>query len=131
MSGHLIDATRVRAHVRRLVDDGMRQSDIAKAAAVSPATISILLHGAFSPGRPMQLNMQCDTATRLLNVLYEPPPERQEPAEGPCVSADRFELVGYRVGRCLDCGQLAPVRRLSVAGGYRQQIISHPRPDAA
>lgn len=132
MTGHLVDAGPVREHVRRRLDEGMTQSYIARVAHVSNACISRLLHGSFEPGRPEQETMQADTADRLLAVGYQEPESRRRPATDPLCSGARFEPVGFRAGRCLDCGQVAPVRRLcGPDGDYTGRMISHPPARAA
>lgn len=116
-----VPAGPVRIHVQYLLDQGMKQAAICRAANVTSSYLSALLHGQYVPGRPPQEATDARTADRLLAVHYAPP-------EGPklCSPEDRFTPVGYRVGRCDNCGQVAPVQT-------RQGVpvmMKHPRPAA-
>jgi hypothetical protein len=123
MGRHMIDAADARAHVRQLIERGMRQQDIAAAAGVSPAGLSMLLHGHYAPGRPTQEFIGADRAARLLAVEFVPaPPRARTPGVAWCPRAIGFETAGYRVGRCTDCGELAPVQ--PIAG--QPTLIAHP-----
>jgi len=62
-------------------------------------------------------------AARLLAVEYTPSAQPTPKPEGPLCTPSGFEPVGYRVGRCLDCGQVAPVQ---VRSGV-EVMFSHPR----
>lgn len=123
MARHMVDATEARNHVRGLVERGMRQQDIAAAADVSPAGLSMLIHGHYAPGRPTQEFIGADRAARLLAVEFAPaPPRARVPGTAWCPRSAEFEIAGYRVGRCRDCGELAPLR--PVAG--QQVLTAHP-----
>lgn len=123
MRSHMVDAEPARAHVRQLVEAGMRQSNICRAAHVTGAALQILLHGHYTPSRPQQQTIHITTAARLMAVRFEPRPSPNDP-EVLCRPSE-WEPIGYKVGRCLDCGQIAPVRRQY----NRVTLISHPRPD--
>lgn len=120
----MVNADAARAHARRLVDGGMRQSDIAKAAGISTAALQILLHGHYTPSRPTQQTIHARTEARLLAVeLKLREPTRRADADL-CAPGERYTLVGYRVGRCDECGQVAPLRRQY----DRTTLIAHPEP---
>lgn len=121
MSGPMVPAAPVRAHVQHLMDQGMRQAAIYHAAGTSSAALSALLYGQFKPGRPAQQMIGAAVAERLMAVEPQaPPPKPETPLCGPAVG---FEPVGYRVGRCLTCGQVAPIQ---VRNGI-EIVVSHPR----
>lgn len=123
MARQMVDAEPVRQYVRDLVERGMRQQDIAAAANTSPAALSMLLHGHYAPGRPTQEFIGADRAARLLAVKFAPaPPRARVPGTTWCPRSAEFETAGYRVGRCRDCGELAPLR--PVAG--QQVLTAHP-----
>lgn len=126
-----MDAAPVRAHVQDLVDRGMRQQIIADGGNVSNSAISLLLHGHYAPGRPAQQTIRADTGYRLLAVEFQAPTMRHRSAEMRCAPSARFERVGYRVGRCADCGELAPTVGGSAArgGGGRAVLVGHPTLD--
>lgn len=126
MSESMVDAAPVRDYVRGLVAEGMSQLAICRAADVTPAALQALLHGQYGPGRPPQKTIYAPTADRLLAVQFEAPAPRGQ-VELLCPPGDGFEPAGHRVGRCLDCGQLAPVRRVPGEFGERDQMIGHPR----
>lgn len=126
MTGHMVYAGHARNHVKQLVADGMRQHSIAGAGGVSPAALSILLHGHFTPGRPPQETIKAEVAARLMAVQFEAPEPRRGTAEARCTPGERFEPAGYNVGRCADCGELAPLR----TAGYRKALVGHPTLDA-
>lgn len=121
MSGPMVPAAPVRAHVQHLMDQGMRQAAIYHAANTTSAALSALLHGQFKAGRPAQQMIGAAVAARLPAVEFQAPPPKPEAAL--CGPADDFEPVGYRVGRCLACGQVAPVQ---MRHGV-EAIVSHPR----
>lgn len=123
MSETMVDAAPAREHVRDLVARGMTQQAICRAASVTQAALSALLHGQYEAGRPPQKTIYALTADRLLAVEFEAPAPRRN-GEPLCVPGDRFEPVGHRVGRCLDCGQVAPVQTRDGAA----QMLRHPRP---
>lgn len=125
MSAKMIDAEPARAHVRQLVADGMRQSDICRAAQVGASALQILLHGHYTPSRVQQETIHATTAARLLAVQFKAPRVKPGADEELCTPGERFELAGYRVGRCPDCGQIAPLRRQY----DRVTLIGHPRRD--
>lgn len=117
----MVPAAPVRAHVQHLLDQGMRQAAIHHAADTSSAALSALLYGQFKAGRPTQQTIGADLAARLMAVEFQAPPPKAETAL--CGAANDFEPVGYRVGRCVTCGQIAPVQsRRGV-----EAIVSHPR----
>jgi hypothetical protein len=122
MNDMMVDAAPARNHVQQLIKQGMTQQAICRAADVTPAALSMLLHGQYVPGRPPQRSIHAPTADRLLAVQFQAPtlPGRAEPR---CAPGARFEAVGYRAGRCADCGQVAPVHRQ----GGTLQLLAHPR----
>ena len=115
-----VPAAPARIHVQSLLDQGMSQAAICRAAKVTSAYLSALLYGQYAPGRPPQLTTDAKTADRLLAVEYTPSSKRSQL----CSPDGRFTPLGYRVGRCDDCGQVAPVRsREGVT-----MLMGHPRP---
>ncbi len=127
MTGRMVDADRARAHVRQLIAGGMTQADIYRAAGISGAALQILLHGHYTPSRPRQHTIHERTEARLLSVeLNVRQPTRRADA-GLCMPGQRYTVVGYKVGRCDECGQIAPLRRLL----DRTTLIGHPEPEAA
>jgi hypothetical protein len=111
VSGGYVPAGPVRTHVQGLLDEGMSQTAICIAAGCSASYLSALLHGQYNKGRTPQLTMSTEHAARLLAVRYDgPAPEKAPRKPRMCAPGTRFEPVGYRVGRCKDCGQLAPVQ---------------------
>lgn len=66
LRGPSVDAGPVRAHIRDLLDAGLRQVEIARAAGIRDSSVFILLHG--RPGRPLQQQVRSDIAERLLAV---------------------------------------------------------------
>jgi hypothetical protein len=117
-----VPAGPARARVQELVDAGMTQIAIAKAAGWDKASINRLLHGDFRPGRPPVEAIKSVVSERLLAVelvLPEPAPVRMPD----CAPARPFTPAGYRVGRCGDCGRLAATR---IASGGEERLISHP-----
>jgi predicted transcriptional regulator len=119
----MVDATPAREHVRQLIERGMLQRDIAAAADVSPAGLSMLLHGNYAAGRPAQEFIGADRAARLLAVEFVPAPGRSHvPVVVWCPRTTEYEAVGYRVGRCARCGELAPLRPVN----DQQTLIAHP-----
>jgi hypothetical protein len=121
MSGPMVPAGPVRIHVQSLLDQGMRPVTIYKAAKTTSAALSALIYGQFQPGRPPQQTIGAETAARLLAVEYEPP---QAASPALCAPGTRFEPIGYRVGRCGNCGQFAPLHTRDGAAA----MMSHPRP---
>lgn len=121
----MVNADACREHARRLVDGGMRQCDIAKAAGIFPAALQILLHGHYTPSRTKQRTIHKRTADRILAVRLVPNKPARHPAAGLCAPGERYTPVGYRVGRCDECGQLAPTHRLY----SRVTLIAHPEPE--
>jgi hypothetical protein len=122
----MVDAAPVRAHVKDLVDQGMRQYRIADQAEVSMAALGILLHGHYTPSRPAQTTIHANVAEQLLAVQFEAPSPRHTAAGLRCAASDRFEPAEYRVGRCRDCGELAPVQ---TSPGYERDrlvLVGHP-----
>jgi len=123
-----VPADPVRAHVQGLLDAGMTQAAVYRAAQASGAIVNALLHGQYVPGRPPMRWISADTAARLMAVEFDPAAVKPKPAsEQICTPGARFTPVGFRIGRCADCGQLAPVR--SGVGGT-QAMFSHPRPES-
>lgn len=120
MSGPMVPAAPVRTHVQHLMDQGMQQAAIYTAARTTSATLSALLYGQFKEGRPAQQRIGADVAARLLAVQFQAPPAKPEPAL--CVP-NGFEPVGYHVGRCTTCGQVAPVQTRNGV----EVMFSHPR----
>lgn len=110
-----VDADPSRQHAQSLIDRGMTLTAVAQAAHMSMAALSALLQGQFVPGRPPQRTIYHATAARLLAVEFVPPP-----APTKCKGGRPFEPAGYHVGRCADCGQLAPM--------YHDRLNAHPRP---
>lgn len=126
----MVDARPAREHVQRLVEGGMRQYVIAEVAGVSGAALSALLHGQFTPGRPPQTTISAAASAQILAVEFEASePRVTKSAEPRCVPSDQFEAAGYKVGRCVNCGELAPVRTGSVLDGYRKILVGHPTLD--
>jgi hypothetical protein len=124
--GPTVPAGPVRIHVQSLLDQGMRPVAIYSRAKTSSATLSSLVYGQFTEGRPPQQRIGADVAARLLAVQYEAP----APKTGPDLcspSETQYELIGYRVGRCTLCGQLAPVFGRS----GKLLMYSHPVPAGA
>src|SRR3954469_24561268 len=120
-----VPADPVRAHVQGLLDAGMTQAAVYRAAQASGAVVNALLHGQYVPGRPPMRWISADTAARLLSVDFDPAAVKPKPAsEQICTPGARFTPVGFRIGQCTDCGQLAPVR--SGVGGALA-MFSHPR----
>lgn len=119
MTGAMVNAGPARNHVRRLVDDGMTQQAICRTANVTLAALSALLHGQYVPGRPPQKTIYSATADRLLAVKFQAPTRK----EASCAPGDRYEPVGYRTGRCTECGQVAPVHTRDGV----LQMMAHPR----
>lgn len=115
-----VPAAPARTHVRGLLDQGMTQAAICRAAGVTSSYLSALLYGQYVPGRPPQLTTDTRVADRLLAVEYVPPSRSAS-----CSPGGRFEPVGYRIGRCGDCGQYAPVHTRNGA----VVMMSHPRPE--
>lgn len=122
MKGPRVPAAPVRAHVQHLLDQGMRQAAIYHAADTSSSALSALLYGQFTPGRPPQQTISADVAARLLAVEYQPTTPRPQPEGALCVPSS-FEPVGFRTGRCVDCGQVAPVQTRHGV----EMMFSHPR----
>jgi hypothetical protein len=116
-----VPAGPARIHVIGLIDSGMSQAAICRAAHVTSAYLSALLFGQYTPGRPPQKTMCAEVAARLLAVGYDGPAPKPIPTL--CAPGDRFEALGYRVGRCEDCGQLAPVQMRD----DRMIMFAHPR----
>lgn len=126
MRNVMTDAGPARDHIQDLVKRGMPQSAIIRAARCSPSIVSSLLHGQFNAERTPVRTIQTTTAEKLLAVEFVAP----EPgAEKPdlCDPGTRFQRVGYRVGQCDECGQLAPLNRLTAAQGSGEVMIRHPR----
>jgi len=124
----MVPADDARAYVQDLVSRGMSQSAIRRAAGTSSSVISSLLNGQFNAERTPVRAIQADTAARLLAVEFVPSPPKPEKPDL-CDPGTRFQRVGYRVGQCDDCGQLAPLNRLTAAQGYGEVLIKHPRVD--
>ena len=120
----MVPAGPARAHVQHLLDQGMRQTAIYHAAGTSSAALSALLYGQFKPGRPIQQRIGADLAARLLAVELQAPSAKPQ---SPLCAPSSFELVGYRVGRCGDCGQVAPIQTRNGV----EVMFSHPRAAAA
>jgi hypothetical protein len=129
MTGYMVDAGPARDRVKELVADGMRQQSIADRAGVSNSAVGILLHGHYTPGRPAQQTINVEVEARIMRVRFEAPEPKREPAVRRCTPDTRFELAGYRVGRCDDCGELAPLRVADGPDGYRQVLVGHPARD--
>lgn len=106
MTHNMVDASPARKHVQDLVARGMRQQSIAEAAPVTMAALSLLLHGHFTPGRPPQQTINAISAQALLAVKFEPRGPRTRNTELRCPPSPEFEPAGYKVGRCLHCGEL-------------------------
>lgn len=101
----MVDAGPARLHVQDLVaTHNMTLAAIATAANVSPSSVHRLLYGP-STTRPTQGSIHVDRLARILAVQYTPPAPLKR-----CAQGRPFTPVGYRVGRCEDCGQLAPQR---------------------
>lgn len=128
MARHMVDAAPAREHVRQLIERGMLQRDIATAANVSPAGLSMLLHGNYGPGRPTQEFIDANRAARLLAVEFVAAPERVRRGYATtwCPRSAEYEPAGYRVGRCPTCGELAPLRP---AAGDQFTLTAHPTLD--
>lgn len=126
----MVDAAPARVRVKNLCDAGMRQQAIADAAKVSMAAIGILLHGHYTPSRPAQRTIHADVAERLLAVQFVGSAPRPAAAGQRCEPSERFYDAGYRVGRCADCGELAPLRTAAMPGGWRIMLVGHPTLDA-
>ena len=128
MKGPQVPVAPVRVHVQNLIADGMTQAAICRAATVTSAYLSALLYGNYDEARTPMQTTSCDVADRLLAVRHEPSAPKPRPESTQCPPGVGFEPVGYRVGRCTECGQFAPVHtRDSVA-----VMTSHPRlPDGA
>ena len=109
----MVDAGRAREHVRDLIERGMTLAAISKAADVSPTAVHRLLHGP-STTRP-QGSIHVFREAQILAVQYEPPPAPKR-----CAQGRPFTPLGYHVGRCTDCGQLAPHRD--------GRLWAHPHP---
>lgn len=127
--GARTDAAPVRAHVKDLVADGMTQAAICRAADASSALLSALLHGQFNPGRTPVQSIDAASAARLLAVQYEPSAAARRPIV--CEPGGKFEHVGYRVGQCGVCGELAPIQKLTGAQGSSEVLIKHQRRESA
>ena len=115
-----------REHVLDLTSRGMRQQAIAQAAGASDAAVSMLVRGSYKKGNPPRTEVTADLEARILKVEFvapkvrQPKPKSQKPrriGRGRCRSTTEFELAGDRVGRCLACGELAPL--------YRGQLTEH------
>lgn len=124
MTGPMAPAAPVRIHVQNLIADGMTQAAICRAAAVTSAYLSALLYGNYDEARTPMQHTGAHVAARLLAVRNEPSAPKERP-EVPCAPGDRFTPLGYRVGRCDYCGQVAPVQ---VRAGALV-MYSHPRPE--
>lgn len=121
MTGPTVPAGPVRIHVQGLIDRGMTQAAICRTANVSSAYLSSLLYGQFNLGRTQQMSTGAEVAARVLAVQFEESALKQDPL---CAPGERFAPVGFRIGRCEDCGQFAPVRtRHGVL-----VMFAHPRP---
>lgn len=103
-----VAAAPVRTHVQDLIAEGMTQAAVCRAAATSSACVSSLLHGQFNAGRTPVQTIGAETARRLLAVRFEEP--ALNASQLACAPGERFEPLGFRVGRCGDCGQVAPVQ---------------------
>jgi len=121
-----VPAAPVRAYVQGLLDEGMTQAAIRKAAGLPKSYLSELLHGRFEPGRPARLTLSADRAERLLAIRVEVSPTPPEPKPAACEASETFQPVGHRVGRCGACGQFAQVQ----ARGGKTYLVSHPHPAA-
>jgi len=110
-----------RVHVADLVAEGMRQQDIAQAAGVSDAAVSMLVRGAYKKGDPQRLEITADLEKRILAVEFVAPPVRAPKPKAPrkskpvkagkCRSSAEFKPAGERVGQCLACGALSSLCR--------------------
>lgn len=116
----------VRAHIKHLIHQGMTQAAIIREADISSAYLSSLLHGEYKRGGAPVIMMNAYRAARILGIRYEPPEPNAKPAPTSCPSGLPFEPIGYRVGRCSDCGQIAPVHRLRGSDGYMDRLMAHP-----
>jgi transcriptional regulator with XRE-family HTH domain len=121
----MVDATPSRDRVKQLVADGMTQEAIADAAGVSMSAISILLHGQYSPGRPTRQAIKRGVERRILAVEFQPRAVVHRAAEPWCASTAEFEPAGYRVGRCLRCGETTWARTTNTFGD-EVRLIAHP-----
>jgi len=124
MASGMVDATRARSHVRKLIADGMTQADICEAAYVTGSALQILLHGHYTPSRPPQQTINSRTEAALLAVELKVRQPTCRADTGLCSPGGRFAVAGYRVGRCDDCGQLAPIRRRRGL----ETLTAHPEP---
>lgn len=118
-----VPAAPARMHVLGLVESGMTQAAICRAADTSSANVSALIHSQYNASRSPVVTIDAATASRLLAVQLELPQVRSTV----CDPGDRFERVGYRVGRCDDCGQLAPLHQLNSTQGSHVVLIRHQR----
>lgn len=75
----------------------------------------------YGPGCPPQKTIYALTADQLLAVRYDTPAPSHKAR--PCAPGAGFDPVGYRVGRCLACGQVAPIQ----TRGGQDLMVSHPR----
>jgi hypothetical protein len=123
MRGPMVPAGPVRTHVQNLVNAGMTKAAICRAAGTSSAYLSALLYGNYDPARTPMRETGAPVAARLLAVEYVPPAAPTPKPDGPLCIPSGFDPVGYRVGRCADCGQVAPVQ---VRSGV-EVMFSHPR----
>lgn len=109
----MVDAGRAREHVRNLVERGMTLAAISRAANVSPTAVHRLLHGPSTTGSQGSIHVRREA--QILAVQYVPPPAPKR-----CAQGRPFKPLGYHVGRCADCGQLAPHRD--------GRLWAHPHP---
>lgn len=109
----MVDAGRAREHVRDLIERGMTLAAISRAANISPTAVHRLLHGPSTTRSQGSIHVRREA--QILAVQYAPPP-----APSRCAQGRPFTPLGYHVGRCTDCGQLAPHRD--------GRLWAHPHP---
>lgn len=109
----MVDAGRAREHVRDLIERGMTLAAISRAADVSPTAVYRLLHGPSTTRSQGSIHVRREA--QILAVQYAPPPVPSR-----CAQGRPFKPLGYHVGRCADCGQLAPHRD--------GRLWAHPHP---
>jgi len=96
----LVDAAAVRAHVQSLRAQGLSLKRIAQLSGVGQGTLSALVYGEPSRGRPPLTQVRTDTQRRLLAVCFQPAavaPGRRLDATGTRRRLQALATLGWSV----------------------------------
>ncbi len=110
----LMDAAAVRAHVQSLREQGLSLKRIAELSGVGQGTLSALVYGEPSRGRPPLTQVRADTQRRLLAVRFQPAavaPGRRLDATGTRRRLQALATLGWSVTSLAARSEL-PVRTL-------------------